>query len=160
MNKSDMEILELAIRCHNMYRIPEGLNSREKAFCNVLRDADKIDIMRVNNDTPLEDIYNTTTEELKNSAISEEVMECFYEERCILKSIRRTPVDIVVGHVSLAYELVYDESVRIMKEQGYLEKLMDFSSDNEETNGRLAQIREKMNSYIEERLAGNRANYE
>ena len=45
-----------------------------------------------------------------------------------------------------------------MKEQGYLEKLMDFSSDNEETNGRLAQIREKMNSYIEERLAGNRAN--
>ena len=158
LNKSDMEILELAIRCHNMYRIPEGLNSREKAFCNVLRDADKIDIMRVNNDTPLEDIYNTTTEKLKNSAISEEVMECFYEQRCILKSIRRTPADIVVGHVSLAYELVYDESVRIMKEQGYLEKLMDFSSDNEETNGRLAQIREKMNSYIEERLAGNRAN--
>lgn len=64
LNKSDMEILELAIRCHNMYRIPQGLNSREQAFCNVLRDADKVDIFKVNIDTPLEEYI---TLRLKNS---------------------------------------------------------------------------------------------
>ena len=43
-------------------------------FCNILRDADKVDIFRVNVDTPAEDIYNVTTEELKNSQVSPEVM--------------------------------------------------------------------------------------
>ena len=33
-------------------------------YCNILRDADKIDILRVNVETPLEDIYNVTTAEL------------------------------------------------------------------------------------------------
>ena len=90
LNKSDMEMLELAIRCHNMYRIPQGLNRREQAFCNVLRDADKVDIFKVNIDTPLEEIYNTTTEELMKSDITDEVLEEFDEEHCILKAIRRT----------------------------------------------------------------------
>ena len=37
LNKSDMEMLELAIRCHNMYRIPQGLiaASRHSAMCFV-----------------------------------------------------------------------------------------------------------------------------
>ena len=152
LNKSDMEILELAIRCHNMYRIPQGLNSREQAFCNVLRDADKVDIFKVNIDTPLEEIYNTTTEELMKSDITDEVLEAFDEEHCILKAIRRTPADTVIGHVSLAYELVYDESVRITVEQGYLAKLMHFHSDNEETNRKMAMVREKMDSYVKKRI--------
>ena len=152
LNKSDMEMLELAIRCHNMYRIPQGLNRREQAFCNVLRDADKVDIFKVNIDTPLEEIYNTTTEELMKSDITDEVLEAFDEEHCILKAIRRTPADTVIGHVSLAYELVYDESVRITVEQGYLAKLMHFHSDNEETNRKMAMVREKMDSYVKKRI--------
>ena len=40
------------------------------ACCNILRDADKIDILRVNCDTPLEDIYNVTTKELKKASVS------------------------------------------------------------------------------------------
>ena len=152
LNKSDMEMLELAIRCHNMYRIPQGLNRREQAFCNVLRDADKVDIFKVNIDTPLEEIYNTTTEELMKSDITDEVLKAFDEEHCILKAIRRTPADTVIGHVSLAYELVYDESVRITVEQGYLAKLMHFHSDNEETNRKMAMVREKMDSYVKKRI--------
>ena len=135
-----------------MYRIPQGLNRREQAFCNVLRDADKVDIFKVNIDTPLEEIYNTTTEELMKSDITDEVLEAFDEEHCILKAIRRTPADTVIGHVSLAYELVYDESVRITVEQGYLAKLMHFHSDNEETNRKMAMVREKMDSYVKKRI--------
>ena len=121
-----------------MYRIPQGLNRREQAFCNVLRDADKVDIFKVNIDTPLE-----------------EILEAFDEEHCILKAIRRTPADTVIGHVSLAYELVYDESVRITVEQGYLAKLMHFHSDNEETNRKMAMVREKMDSYVKKRIGEN-----
>lgn len=150
--REDMGLLELVIRCHNMYRLPQKLTEREKTFCNVLRDADKVDIIRVNIDTPLEEIYNTTTSKLKQSDITDEVMEAFYQEKCILKSIRKTPADTIVGHVSLAFELVYDESARLMWQQGYLTQLMNFKSENAATNEKLGKLRNKMEEYFKKRL--------
>ena len=61
-------IVENAIRNHSAFRIDERLDDYTVMFCNILRDADKVDIFRVNVDTPAEDIYNVTTEELKNFA--------------------------------------------------------------------------------------------
>ena len=37
-------------------------------------------------------------------------------------------------------------------EQGYLAKLMHFHSDNEETNRKMAMVREKMDSYVKKRI--------
>ncbi len=146
---SEDALLELAIRAHSAYRIPEGLSKREQMFCNILRDADKIDIIRVNTEFPLEEVYNVTTEELETAAITPAVMESFYEEHAVLRSLKRTPADNVVGHVSLVYELVYPVSVRIMKEQGFLEKLMDFQSRNPATIRQMKEIRGYLQKYLE-----------
>ena len=124
--------------------------STEK-LCHILRDADKIDILRVNVDVPLEEIYNTTTEELRNAAVTPTVMDSFYEHHATLRSIKRTPVDHVVGHISLVFELVFPESVRIVKEQGYLEKLLHFESRNAVTNAQFAELRAEMERYLKGR---------
>lgn len=145
------KLIETAIRVHNMYRIPEGLDERTVLFSNILRDADKIDILKVNVEVPLEEIYNTTTEELYQSEVTQEVMDSFYEHHAVLRSLKRTPVDNVVGHISLTYELVYPESCRIMREQGYLEKLMNFPSENEKTRQQFALIRQEMHRFLDER---------
>ena len=60
-------------------------------------------------------------------------------------------MDHVVGHISLVYELVFDESVRVTKEQGYLEQLMHFESNNPKTRNQFAKIREEMSRYLEAR---------
>ena len=39
-------------------------------------------------------------------------------------------------------------SYELVEKQGYLEKMMNFVSDNEETNERLEKIREKMYEYL------------
>ena len=52
----DYPLTEKAIRLHNAYRLPESLTKRERLFCQLLRDADKIDILRVNRGTPMEEI--------------------------------------------------------------------------------------------------------
>ena len=140
-----------AIRSHSSYRIPEGLAPRTEKLCHILRDADKIDILRVNVDVPLEEIYNTTTEELRNAAVTPAVMDSFYEHHATLRSIKRTPVDHVVGHISLVFELVFPESVRIVKEQGYLEKLLHFESRNAVTNAQFAELRAEMERYLKGR---------
>ncbi len=145
------EVIETAIRVHSAYRIPEGLAPRTEKLCHILRDADKIDILRVNVDVPLEEIYNTTTEELRNAAVTPAVMDSFYEHQATLRSIKRTPVDHVVGHISLVFELVFPESVRIVKEQGYLEKLLHFESRNTVTNAQFAELRAEMERYLKGR---------
>jgi len=62
--------------------------------------ADKVDIFRVNVDTPAEDIYNVTTEELKNSQVSPEVMAAFDERHAVLRSCKKTAGDHVAGHTA------------------------------------------------------------
>lgn len=143
------ELIDTAIRVHSAYRIPQGLSEHAAKLCHVLRDADKIDILRVNVEVPLEEIYNTTTEALETSEVTPAVMDSFYEHHATLKSIKRTPVDHVVGHISLVYELVYRESYRIVREQGYLNKLMHFKSKNPRTAEDFAKLRAEMQRYLE-----------
>ncbi len=110
-------IVENAIRNHSAFRIDERLDDYTVMFCNILRDADKVDIFRVNIDTPAEDIYNVTTEELKNSQVSPEVMAAFDERHAVLRSCKKTVVDHVAGHIALTFELVYPISLQIAKER-------------------------------------------
>ena len=145
-------LLEKAVRCHSAYRVPTEYSERERKFADVLRDADKIDILKVNILFPLEEIYNVTTQELKNCTVTPEVMQAFHEGHAVLRALKKTPVDNVVGHISLVYELVYPVSTQIMYEQGYLEKLMDFHSNLQETNQQFDEIRQTMRKYVTEKM--------
>lgn len=129
----DREILEKAIRNHNAYRLDPALTEEEVLYCNILRDADKIDIFRVNCDTPREDIYNVTTEELVRSPVSEEVKQCFDNRTTVLRNLKKYPADYIVGHICLVFELVFPVSRKIAKEQGYVQQLLAFESENART---------------------------
>lgn len=141
-------VIGTAIFYHSCYRLPENLDEKTAMYCKILRDADKIDILRVNLDTPMEEIYNVTTEELKNSQVTPEVMQAFDEHHAVLRALKKTAIDNAVGHISLTYELEYPMSRKIMKEQGYLDKLMNFESENPVTREQFLHIREEMNRYL------------
>ncbi len=144
----ELDLICKAVENHSAYRLEEGLDQRTEMFCHILRDADKIDILRVNVEVPLEEIYNTTTEELKHAVVTPEVMEAFAEEHAVLRALKKTPVDNVVGHMALVFELVYPVSVKIVMQQGYLKQLMEFSSDNAITREQFAILRDHMNAYL------------
>ena len=147
LGEYEISILEKAIRNHSAYRIEAGLNNIETTYCNILRDADKIDIFRVNCDTPLEEIYNISTAELRASSVSEEVKECFRNETAVLRELKKLPADFVVGHLCLIFELVYPISLTIAREQGYVDKLLSFESNNPETRDWFEYMKTKYRSY-------------
>jgi HAD superfamily hydrolase (TIGR01509 family) len=147
-HNKDTGLLEMAIRQHNKYRVKEDLTERQRMFCDILRDADKVDIFKVNADIPMEIIYDVTTEELKNGIITKEVLESFYKKETVLKSVRRSAVDHIVGHISLLFELVYKESYRQAKEQGYVYKLLDFKSDVPEVNVEFDNMRKYVDEFL------------
>lgn len=149
-HNKDTGLIEMAIRQHNKYRVKEDLTERQRMFCDILRDADKVDIFKVNADIPMEIIYDVTTEELKNGVITKEVLESFYKKETVLKSVRRSAVDHIVGHISLLFELVYKESYRQAREQGYVYKLLDFKSAVPEVNAEFDDMRKYVDEFLME----------
>ena len=144
-------LIENVVRYHSAYRLPEEFDEVTKKFCHILRDADKVDILKVNVDFPLEEIYNVSTEELRNSVVTEAVMESLKKEQATLRSLKKTAVDNVVGHISLVFELMYPESLKVVREQGYLEKLLSFESQNEKPQEQFREVRRIMEGYLEQR---------
>ncbi|MDO5518558.1 MAG: HD domain-containing protein [Clostridium sp.] len=151
-DESTDDLIRKTIGCHNAYMVPEEFSKREKIFCNILRDADKIDIFKVNIVSPLEEVYNVPREEIYNSQITEAVMEDFKRKKTVLRSLRKSAADNVACHISLVFGLVYDESLRITVQQAYLDEMMNFESKIENTNKQLKEIRTVVKSYINERL--------
>ena len=141
-------VIETAIRNHNGYRVAEGLDVKTEQFCHTLRDADKVDILRVNVEVKAEDVHNTTTEQLRSAPIADAVMQQFYAHHAVQHAVKESVVDHIVGYVSLVYELVFPESFTIVKEQGYLDQIMNFQSSNEDTMHKFMLIREEMNRYL------------
>ena len=149
---SGNHLLERAIRTHSAFRLPEDFDRETMMFCNIIRDADKIDIMRVNVESPLEEIYNVSTEKLRGDVISDRVLASFFEEHATLRDYKKTAVDYIAGHISLVYELVYPYSIREAYRQGFLHKMIDFQSDNPRTREQFQIIRQRVENYLERKM--------
>lgn len=157
MNKFDKEeqnyeLIEKAVRYHSLYRIPEGISEREKMFCQIIRDADKVDIYRANYETGVHVVYQVTEKELYNSNITTQVYNVFCEERAIPRDIKRTVADNLVGHVALSFELVYPKSRKLAREQGFLWKLLETPFENPETIEIMDKISEKIRAWYEKNV--------
>lgn len=130
---SEDDLIHTAVLTHSDYRLPCGLPRLVQGMCDVLRDADKIDILKVNCICPIEDIYGVSERDMQTSRLSPEVVETFYGHRTVPRDIRRYPADILVGHICFAWELVFEESRHIVAEQGYLESMLRRCFEREDT---------------------------
>lgn len=142
------QLISDAISYHNMFMIPEDITERTKSFSNILRDADKIDILRVQVSSPLEKVYDITTEELYNSEVTKEVVDSFMNAETVLHSLRKTGVDNIIGRAALVFGLNFKESFVITKEQGCLDKMMNFNSENSTTRKQFAVMRDFVNEFM------------
>jgi HAD superfamily hydrolase (TIGR01509 family) len=141
-------ILDHALRLHSVYRIPEEMDERERMFTEILRDADKIDILRVNFEVGVEEIYGATHDEVVNGVVSDEVMADFAKEHAVLREYKKTPLDHVAGHISLAFELVYPVSFELAISQGYLERLLNYPVESEKAKAQFEEMRGIMEKFV------------
>lgn len=155
-DENEYPLIKNAIKMHNKYRVENGFDERTKMFCDIIRDADKLDIFRVNIENTKEEVYEVSTEAFNTSEISSAVFESYFDERVVMKQLRKNAVDGLVCHLSLVYELVFPVSVSLAKKDGYVAKMLAFVSENPATNLQLEKIRAKANDYIDRRIAENK----
>lgn len=146
------DLIEKTIRAHSSFRIPETFTDRERLFANLLRDADKVDIFRVNYEIPLNEIFNVDMAILKASDVSDEVKKAFDEHRCVMRNERHTPADYLVAHICLVFELVNKKSIEITRERGYIYRLLDFESENPKTREWFSHMNEVISAFVDSKI--------
>lgn len=123
-----MEIAETAVRLHNKLKLPCDLDDRTRLFCEIIRSADKIDIMRVLTEPPYDERNNRIVKGSYDGTIQparDEIMEYVYHNRCIPRTLDLSEFESLISQLCMAFELDFIVAWDIMKERGYLSKLLD-----------------------------------
>lgn len=144
------EVIRAAVGFHSDYRLPEDLDVRTHAICDVVRDADKLDILRVASTDTVETVLNATEDELLASAVSPAIEDAFFEHRTAHYSERVTPVDYLVNLACFAFELVYPTSLEIADEQEYIYRALErpFGIERPFENKATAQLMNRMDGHL------------
>lgn len=132
------EIIKVAIKNHNKYKI-EGLDGEQFLQAKIIKDADKLDIFY-----QLVTQYFKPVDVVEKQDISEEFIEQFKKEKCIIKKIDQTELEGVVLVASFIYDIYFDYSLKIIKDEKYIERMFaqfDFKNDN---------VKEKVNFIVKQ----------
>ena len=145
-------LIRAAVANHSAFRLPAGLDARTRAFCDIVRDADKVDILRAACTCDREAIFGRDEAALLGSRVSPAVERAFYEHRCVRREEREYPADIALGFACFAFELVYDESARAAAKQGYALELLELPFERPDTQATAAAMRTHLKEWLAGRL--------
>ncbi|MCR4763885.1 MAG: HD domain-containing protein [Lachnospiraceae bacterium] len=137
-------MLERAIRLHNKLTLPEDLDDQTRMFSNILRDADKCDIFRVLTEPPFDE-RNRKIMQTKEPA-RDSVMQYVRKHQCVPRNTEYTAFEGLISQCCMAFELVYPESRRIVREQGYLDSLMNLELQ-EEPGRQMAELKKELDKF-------------
>ena len=149
-DKYDTIILN-AILNHNKNKIDENLDEHTKLHCRIVRDADKVDIYNVLLSGDVKSIYNGC-ENMSYQLISDRVYNDFLKGKTINYLNIKTHADVVVSHIAYIYDINFEYSIKIIKENDYINKLINkIDFKNTDTIDKIEKIRFIANEYLKGR---------
>ena len=110
--KFDSVILKV-VKYHNKYLLPKDLTTKERLFCNLVKDADKIDILYL---YAIEEVSLPMDQE----SFSEEVFNQLKKEQLVDRSILKTKVDRLAISLGFVFDIAFWESMDILREKDYI----------------------------------------
>lgn len=149
----EQETIIQVVRFHGAYKIPSVLNGNDVFFLKLIRDADKIDIFRVFIE------YYESPEEKRASATAFGVPDTPEYSQIMLSRILnrqvasyshiKTENDFRLMKLSWVFDMHFKESVRLLQERNYLDRIIEMLPQTEEIRSAVKIVRQ----YVSERLA-------
>lgn len=118
------EIICTAIARHSDYKLQEIDNPRVMLHARLIRDADKLDNCRVKVEESMESMLDMSEAEVGETAITTAVAETCFRKECILLSDRITPMDYWVSYVAYFFDINFQESLDIIRENDFLSRII------------------------------------
>ena len=148
VSEEDRVVMKKAVAHHSDFHLPNDLTKREYAFCQLIRDADQLDIFRTIVESGWETIYGRTKEEILASDFSPEILEAFHTHQLADYSKRKTPADFHLAHIALCFGLHSAAARTRAMEQGYLWQMMDIEFTQPEVQRTFESIMDEVHTYL------------
>ena len=143
------EIIKLAVKNHNKYKIQEGLTQEQELFVKIIRDADKIDIFYES----AEIFWNQKETVVEESNITPKVLEKFENQIQVKREDKKTPIDDVISVMAFIFDINFKESFKILKQKDYINKVLNrYNIHDYKTKQEIEKIRKLANEYIEQKI--------
>ncbi len=136
------KIIKIAIKNHNKYEI-EPLEGEELLQAKIIKDADKIDIFY-----QLAYQFAKNKNAIENSEISADYIKQLKQEKCIFRNEEESAIDELVLITSFIYDIHFDSSLKLIKEENYIEKMFGQFNFNENTKKQVEEILKITNDYL------------
>lgn len=135
LNERQIEIALVSIANHNKREIPKKLNEEELRFAQLIRDADKLDILKVLTDyytNPRAVANHTLTWELpKGGTVSSGVSKQILNGVLVSKEKVTNELDIKVMQLSWVYDFNFKPSFELLMQKRFLEKIYSSMTKND-----------------------------
>lgn len=136
------------VKYHNKYRVPNTLNDKNILFTNIVRDADKIDILYLF-------VNGGLVNKTNNTVMSKSIMKNLFDKKLIKKGAVKTKADEIAVRLAFVFDLNFKRSFEIIKDNNYMNKMIDVQieeTNNKELIKQLEELRKYINNYIGEKI--------
>ena len=141
-NVKEKELILKAIEDHNKIKIEENLTEREKLFCNIIRDADKLDILNL----IIEDKIKMKP---YDEQYSMDAIDTILKGECIDLKKYTKKVDQSLVKIGLVNNIIFPFSKKYILENNIVDKLIEIYEEN---NKKEKKNLEKIKLVLKERL--------
>lgn len=116
--KANYDELFDAIKYHNKYKVSDEISKHNQTICDVIRDADKIDIFEI--------IVNKEVDiKISEQPISPEVQKTFYQHKTINYKDCKNINDEILLYFAMLFELKSDYAKKYIVDNHILDRLYD-----------------------------------
>ena len=144
IDKKYYNIIYDAIKYHNKLNCPENLNERNKLFCKIIRDADKLDILY---------LFSLPGRIFKDdgSDVSKHVKDDFFNYKPIKMNVKNTKSDSVLLRLALIYDFNFKYSYKHIKDNKIMAMFFNTLENKEKFLTYFKYINDYITKYLEER---------
>jgi len=154
------EIIMRVVGYHNRASLPVGKDERRLFFLKLLRDADKVDILRVVTDYYQNAGHNRNhTIELDlpdGPEISDSVCKALKNGKLVQIADVKTLNDFKLLQIGWIYNINFPRTFQIVRENGYLEMIRDALP---ETSVRVREIYERASAHLERNCSATNSQF-
>ena len=139
-DEEEMKIILIAIKNHNKYKIEDGLSERELLMAKIIRDADKLDIMKE---------QGMITKNI--DFINPELLEAFDKKELCYNELVNDEVDNILRMLSFVYDLNFKYSYEYLINNNIIQDKIHLISCYYDNEKLLKDLENKLLIYLKER---------
>ncbi len=152
----ERHLIVQSVKFHNVFKIPRLEDENLIFFVKLIRDADKLDILRVfieYYESPQEQRASATAFGLPDMPeYSKEILERLYNKEKVSYSMLRTLNDFKLMNLSWTYALHYKASYLLLLKKGYMDRIIEHLPAAEEITGVVLSLKK----FVDEKLKQGR----